>query len=70
MSGTKSSSDFDLPGKARRVLEQPAIGGGVFGGIDVTRNLIALHTRYNLPMQSLAQFETAANRKWFRSKKA
>ena len=34
------------------------------------RELIALHTRYNLPMQSLAQFETAANKKWFRSKKA
>jgi hypothetical protein len=34
------------------------------------RELIALHTRYNLPMQSLAQFETVANKNWFRSKKA
>jgi hypothetical protein len=34
------------------------------------RELIALHTRYKLPMQSLAQFETAANKKWFRSTKA
>jgi len=34
------------------------------------RELIALHTRYNLPMQSLAQFETTTNKKWFRSKKA
>ena len=34
------------------------------------RELIALHTRYNLPMGSLAQFETATNRKWFRSKNA
>jgi len=34
------------------------------------RELIALHTRYNLPMQLLAQFETTTNKKWFRSKKA
>src|SRR5262245_39814694 len=34
------------------------------------RELLALHTRYNLPMQSLAQFETATNKKWFRSRKA
>jgi hypothetical protein len=31
--------------------------------------LIALHTRYRLPMRSLAQFETPTNRSWFRSKK-
>src|SRR5205807_6379605 len=31
------------------------------------RELIALHTRYKLPMRSLAQFETPKNRPWFRS---
>jgi hypothetical protein len=31
------------------------------------RELIALHSRYRLPMRSLAQFETPKNRKWFRS---
>jgi hypothetical protein len=31
------------------------------------RELIALHTRYKLPMRSLAQFETPKNRRWFRS---
>ena len=34
------------------------------------RELIALHKRYNLPMRSLSRFETATNKKWFRSKKA
>ena len=32
------------------------------------RELIGLHTRYRLPMRSLAQFETDRNREWFRSK--
>ena len=31
------------------------------------RDLIALHQRYLLPMQSLAQFETPSNSSWFRS---
>jgi hypothetical protein len=31
------------------------------------RELIALHSRYRLPMRSLAQFETSKNRRWFRS---
>jgi hypothetical protein len=37
-------------------LSQPAL-----------RDLIALHFRYNLPMHTLAQFETAENRAWFRA---
>jgi hypothetical protein len=38
MSGTKSFSDFDLPGKARNVQKQPVIGGGICGGICLTRS--------------------------------
>jgi hypothetical protein len=38
MSGTKSFSDFNLPGKARSILEQPAVGGRIFWGIDINRN--------------------------------
>lgn len=34
------------------------------------RELIALHMRYRLPMRSLAQFESARNRSWFRSRQA
>jgi hypothetical protein len=34
------------------------------------RELLALHFRYDLPMQALAQFETAENRSWFRSAQA
>ena len=30
------------------------------------RDLLALHFRYGLPMQSLAQFETSQNTSWFR----
>jgi hypothetical protein len=37
-------------------LSQPAL-----------RELLALHFRYRLPMRALAQFETAQNRRWFRS---
>lgn len=33
---------------------------------DALRNLLALHFRYGLPMQSLAQFETSQNTSWFR----
>ena len=36
---------------------------------DALWELIALYTRYGLPMKTLAQFETASNRSWFRSKK-
>jgi len=32
------------------------------------RDLLAIHYRYGLPMRSLAQFETPANRAWFRSR--
>jgi hypothetical protein len=32
------------------------------------RELLALHFRYDLPMQSLAQFETPKNRRWFRAR--
>jgi hypothetical protein len=31
------------------------------------REMIALHSRYRLPMRALAQFETSKNRRWFRS---
>lgn len=31
------------------------------------RELLALHFRYGLPMQQLAQFETPQNRAWFRA---
>jgi len=34
------------------------------------RELIALHTRYKLPMRSLVQFETSKNTSWFRSRHA
>ena len=34
------------------------------------KELIALHTRYRLPMHLLAQFETSKNRSWFRSRHA
>jgi hypothetical protein len=37
---------------------------------EALQELIALHTRYNLPMRGLAQFENASNRPWFRSRKA
>jgi hypothetical protein len=37
-------------------LSQPAL-----------RDLIALHFRYNLPMHTLATFETPANSSWFRA---
>jgi len=34
------------------------------------RELIAIHFRYGLPMQQLAQFETPQNSSWFRSPQA
>ena len=34
------------------------------------RDLIAIHFRYGLPMQGLAQFETPKNSSWFRSPQA
>ena len=34
------------------------------------RDLLALHFRYGLPMDALAQFETAENKSWFRSRQA
>jgi hypothetical protein len=33
MSGSKFFSTFELPGKSRRVQEQPVLGGGIIGGI-------------------------------------
>jgi hypothetical protein len=32
------------------------------------RELLAIHYRYGLPMQTLSQFETAQNRSWFRAR--
>ena len=34
------------------------------------RDLIAIHFRYGLPVQELAQFETPQNSAWFRSPRA
>jgi len=34
------------------------------------RDLLALHFRYELPMQSLAQFETPKNSSWFKAREA
>nr|WP_199047695.1 hypothetical protein [Dyella sp. ASV24] len=31
------------------------------------RNLLALFSRYRLPMQQLAQFETGTNKHWFKA---
>jgi len=33
-------------------------------------DLLALHFRYGLPMETLAQFETPKNKSWFRSPRA